>query len=249
MNFPKYTFIAIGALLLNAANVHAKNPCASGKINEPFDDSSIGRNYPVYPMGIAKPDHTRRSPRFGILYHSNGIEFGNHCIKNYRVAAIERYITEKRLTGLLTPEVENDFRLQATALVSDPNAVGKIIDKCFADISQKWKKCGRRYDDTAREMFRMRSQLRVQIMPTAFWVTGSTGGNLWAAGMASTDKISIFARSTALKIGGNQQYFVHTLESLVCWELGNNFAMNHGRWAHSLESELGFQVPCEFFRK
>ena len=223
-------------------------PLSSKLVQKPYRDYSITKHSDSTPFGPATSDRIRKSKKFGISYHTKGMAYQNACVQKMRLNAIEAYILEKQQLGV-SEHVLADFRNQATELVSNPNAIGDVVDSCFTQTFQRWYQCGGAYEKTAKLMNRNREKLQVQIMEAPFFVRNSTGGNIWAAGMASIDKRSLFAMVSTISSTYSNNYYVRSMESLVCWELGNTFGLNHGAQPRTLTQEIGFQVPCTFYKK
>lgn len=235
--------------LLSMSEIMAQTACVAVKNpDKAFRSQYIKKLYPIKPMGLPARDRVLRSRKFGIPYHSNGFEYRNACVTQARINAIESYISYKIAKENPDPQIIEEYRSHAYALVNTPRAISDIVDRCFAKMRSQWKSCGGKYAQTARLMTRIRKELKVQVMPAPFWVTNSTGGSLWAAGMASNDQRSIFASVSMIGRTANGGHFTHSLESLVCWEMGNLFGTNHGKNPHSLAQEVGFQIPCQFYK-
>ncbi len=141
------------------------------------------------------------------------------------------------------------YRNHALTMILTPKAYGDAIDRCFSETIKRWNQCGGKFAKTAREMKRNARELKIQVMPSAFFVTGSTGGNIWAAGMADTDGRTIFAMTSAIQGNSTGAPYINTFENLVCWEIGNNFAYNMGYYPQTLVQEIGFQSPCKLLKK
>jgi|GEM_PF-6465774 len=245
------TFWVFGCLL--SASVPSEASCPKlRKPDKPFNSRSVGAFYTLTPnpIGATAPDKIQRSRQFGIAYHSRGLEYVNACQSSLRAESLEAYLQFKKTSENASDESLAEFKAHSEVLIYQPRAISDIVDRCFSKIRQQWLQCGGKYAKTARHMTRIRKELRVQIMPNAFMAFNTTGGQkIWVAGLASTDGRSIFASTSTLSRNSSGVHYVRSLESLVCWELGNNFAMNHGTYARTLSQELGFQVPCEFYKK
>lgn len=243
----------LGALELNDKSELSK--CSSDEGSAPYKSKEILRLYPVKPTGGLSSDFIKKSPKYRIRYHSGGIEFRNSCIANQRLKNVDNYISSLVLQyPHLYTDTEDSlliaYKEHMTQLLSEPRAIGKIIDSCFQQTIQRWNKCRGRFSRTAKKVYRERNKLRVQVMPSAFLVKYTTGGlNTWAAGASMTDMRSIFTMIST--IGGNRSGapFIHSLESLVCWEMGNTFGMHMNYYPTTLKGEIGFQSPCYVLRK
>lgn len=239
--------------LVLSFSVHGYCACPSPrKPDRPFGSRSVGRFYDLKPnpIGTSAPDKIKRSRMFGIAYHSRGMEYSSACESSLRAEALEDYLQYKKVYENASDQSLAEFKAHSEVVVYQPRAISDIVDRCFEKIRQQWLNCGGKYSKTARYMSGIREELNVQIMPTAFIVFNSTGGpKIWAAGMASLDLRTIFAATSTLSLSPSGTHYIRSLESVVCWELGNNFAMNHGKYARSLTQELGSQVPCQFYKK
>jgi hypothetical protein len=228
--------------------------CPQVQATSPYKNSHIKNNYPLNPMGSALPDKEKRTTKFKIAYHTKGLEYENACQLDIRLTMLDQYIEQLKLLYPHLYLADQDpllesYRAHALEMLSKPKAYGEAIDQCFAETLQRWSSCGGRFAQTAREMKKNANKLRVQAMTSVFFVTNSTGGNIWAAGLASTDQRSMFAVTSSIFGNTKNLPYVNTFKNIVCWEMGNNFAMNMGYYPRSLKGEVGFQSPCKILKK
>jgi hypothetical protein len=198
------------------------------------------------PFGRATDDSIKRSPIYNIQYHTRGIEYQNRCNLKEKLQALERYIAKvERKANPPSRALVDQYRRHATELVSKPGVFGEMIDRCFKEISDKWRGCGGRYYKLATYMSRISRSLKVQIMSSTFYLSNSIAGPLWAGGMSSPDKRSIFAIASRFS---SQNTFIGTSESFICWELGNIFAFNMNYIPKILSTEVGHRRPCDIIK-
>jgi hypothetical protein len=221
--------------------IDKSNHCFSFYGSAPFTSRYITKLDRTFPLGASTSTYPKRTLDHNIIYHTRGMEYQDECTLEKRLEAIKKYTeTAPKRNPKLTTQQISDYRHHAEMLVSTPDAFGDAIDRCFDSIKEKWLSCGGKYAQTANYMERIKSQLRVQVMPSYFFVSASTGGAIWVAGMADLDKRTIFAIVPHLHSKG----YIRTFESLVCWEMGNTFGLNANHFPKTLSQEIGFQSPC-----